>query len=121
MQHMVVDYVPENYGAGPVTFSQTLEEMYNITEHEIIRKGKFADVFILPHYEVGPVVYGMWEFYFEESKNDGYTLMMKSGIAFHFWNKLSWNRTVALNSTCAYAKIAREFCPRSFWSCDTQF
>jgi Alpha 1,4-glycosyltransferase conserved region/Glycosyltransferase sugar-binding region containing DXD motif len=121
MENMVENYVPENYAAGPATFERTLTKLHKKNSTEMIALGKVDDVHILRHTGIGPVVYSNVDFYFEETPKEIHRSMLVRGNAFHMWNKLTWNRTVPLNSNCTYARIAREFCPKSFWSCDKVF
>jgi hypothetical protein len=76
---------------------------------------------LLPTSTFYPIPYTAWERYFDENNSTNTMQLLNNSPAVHVWNKLSEKGIIYLNSQQPYGLLAKEYCPRTYWSCDTKF
>lgn len=65
--------------------------------------------------------YPSWELFFDENCSLDVLKRTNISLAVHMWNKMSENAKIFIGSQQAYGLLAKEYCPRTYWSCDDVF
>lgn len=76
---------------------------------------------VLPYTEFYAIPYWKWKQFFSRKYTNKVLELTKNAIGVHFWNGLNSDVTIRIGSKCAYALLAKEFCPKVFGSCEKYF
>jgi len=115
-------YDPAEYLSGSLAVNEALEAMARDKIAGVIQKQAIGKLHI-PFYKfASPVNSSHFEYLFnEEIDGDVFWNELSDSSACHFWSHKSSLLPVYTNSSSPYALLAREFCPRTFWSCNFSF
>lgn len=99
-------------GNGPKILSDLVKEMCNTTDQSQMTRDKCNGFEVLPTEACYAVNYNEWMKFFEEKSLQEVIKRTENSFAVHFWNHMSGNGKLSTNSSSAYIKFAKEFCPR---------
>jgi len=86
------------------------------------RISDFSSAFnILPTKVFFPLDSSHWKFLFKNTNFKKVSTVVEESSAIHVWNALSDVEQISVGSNQAYSLLAKEHCPRSYWSCYNQF
>lgn len=99
-------------GIGPLLITRILGQFCDIQKCEFTK---------LPIDDLYAIHYTEWEKLFDEAQTEMVLNRTHDSIAVHFWNKLSFNKTVIVGADVAYGRLAAEYCPKVYRTCEEYF
>lgn len=99
-------------GIGPLLITQILKQFCDAGKCEFTK---------LPIDDLYAIHYSEWEKLFVENETEMVLNRTHDAIAVHFWNKLSFNRTVRVGTDVAYGRLAAAYCPKVYRTCGKYF
>jgi lactosylceramide 4-alpha-galactosyltransferase len=104
---------------GPFMLARVLSKVCGTKN---VRKMNDCDGFRVLDDEVCYPITGLqWQYMFDDSYGETVVNLTRNSVVVHFWNKLSHIQKLKCNSTSAYLRIAREFCPKTMEFCTDYF
>lgn len=109
---------------GPILITELLFKICKTNETSKMVAMKNCDGFhVLPSSQCYPYSGYGWPFllnetYAEESMK---RIVENDSIVVHFWNNLSKQAKLSVNSNCTYVKLAKQYCPKVMASCGEFF
>ncbi|KAG0724226.1 Lactosylceramide 4-alpha-galactosyltransferase [Chionoecetes opilio] len=89
---------------------------------ELIQKAPVTcsgNITLFPTSTFFPVRYNLFQYYFKPGGGKHFNVTFGRSVALHFWNKMSKNKTVKVNSNSVYEVAAKRFCPITYRTATT--
>lgn len=99
-------------GIGPLLITRILKQFCDVGKCEFTK---------LPIDDLYSIRYTEWEKLFDVAQTEMVLNRTHDSIAVHFWNKLSFNRTVVVGADVAYGRLAAKYCPKVYRTCGEYF
>lgn len=107
---------------GPLLLTRVLKKLCGTSRvTEMIAKQSCDGFHVLPKALCYPITGVSWAKFFNETLAERAMKTVDDAIVVHFWNNLSKKTQLPVNSTAAYAQLARIYCPKVFESCGDYF
>ncbi|XP_065342174.1 lactosylceramide 4-alpha-galactosyltransferase-like [Cloeon dipterum] len=100
---------------GPLSLIHALEIYCGCNVTEMVKNDTCNDLRVYPSGYFYPVAYTVWWVLFENSTSERLASFNES-YAIHFSNFMSKNEIVRVGSDQVYSVLAKQHCPRAYWS-----
>ncbi|KAK8396347.1 hypothetical protein O3P69_005411 [Scylla paramamosain] len=118
MRDMHKHFKPKQWGSiGPIAITRVMEKICGEEMKMLIRRAPVTcpgNVTLFPQSTFYPMLYSQFKYYFLPGNGNKFNETFSRSFALHFWNKMSKNHWVKVNSNSVYEVTAKRFCPTTY-------
>ncbi|XP_063842743.1 lactosylceramide 4-alpha-galactosyltransferase-like isoform X2 [Scylla paramamosain] len=118
MRDMHKYFKPKQWGSiGPIAITRVMEKICGEKTKMLIHRAPVTcpgNVTLFPQRTFYPMLYSQFEYYFLPGNGNKFNETFSRSFALHFWNKMSKNHWVKVNSNSVYEVAAKRFCPTTY-------
>ncbi|KAK8396343.1 hypothetical protein O3P69_005407 [Scylla paramamosain] len=118
MRDMHKYFKPKQWGSiGPIAITRVMEKICGEEMEMLIHRAPVTcpgNVTLFPQSTFYPIHYNQFKYYFLPGNGNKFNEVFSRSFALHFWNKMSQNHWVKVNSNSVYEVAAKRFCPTTY-------